>query len=303
VPEEVLDVEVDGARLATTVSLPEATRAPVVVVAHGARYGTRDAPLYEHLRAVLPPAGVAVATFDRRGEGASTGEVSGSFERRVADIARVVERVRTLDGVDASRVGLWGWSQGGWLAPIAAARDPSIAFLVLVSPSGVPPSRQMAYATARVLRSLGFEDATVRRVSALRRRLDDAFRRGVASTVIPSVDAVRDEPWFDDAHLPDPVADGGAWAEIMDLDIRPSIARLNVPVLLTHGEDDRWVPVEESLDVWRRSYRGPRLEVARLPRTGHTPTIADDPADLEERGPVSLEYERALLSFLARVAT
>jgi pimeloyl-ACP methyl ester carboxylesterase len=185
---------------------------------------------------------------------------------------------------------------------MTSVRSPqtTVRFAILVSPSAVTPARRLAYATARVMRALAYDDATVRRVSGLRRRLDEAFRRGAAPSMRASVDAVRDEPWFADAPLPDP--DDPAWGEIMDADQGDDIARLAVPVLITHGEDDRWVPIDESIELWRDRYRGPRLEIVRLARTGHVPTIADDPLDLEERGPVSVEYERALLSFLARVA-
>jgi alpha/beta superfamily hydrolase len=53
-----------------------------VVALHSASGGTRDDPLYRHLHELLPPAGVGVVTFDRRGEGESTSEPSrGRFER------------------------------------------------------------------------------------------------------------------------------------------------------------------------------------------------------------------------------
>src|SRR5438105_6409700 len=99
----------DGVVLAASLSLPERTPAPALVALHGAQPGLRDFPLFEHLHATLPPAGVAVVTFDRRGEGASTGEPSaGRFEVLAADANAVVETVAALDEIDARRVGLWG---------------------------------------------------------------------------------------------------------------------------------------------------------------------------------------------------
>jgi pimeloyl-ACP methyl ester carboxylesterase len=303
VPREDLEVGVDGATLAATLSTPsDRARAPAVVAIQGASSGTRDDPLQEHLRGLLPGAGVAVLSFDRRGEGASTGQASTSFARRAADAAAVVAALRDHRAIDPERVGLWGFSEGGWIVPMVALADRRVAFLTLISTAGVSPERQMAYATARVLRTRGFDDRTVRRVSALRRRLDDAYRRRDQRSMIEEVDAVRDEPWFDDAYLPDPaLPEDDAWADVLDLDVAAIVARLDVPVLLTYGEDDRWMPIAESLDAWRGAYRGPSLEVVRIAGTGHTPVHPEDPDDLAERGPIAAEYERALLSFVARV--
>ena len=301
-PSDDLSIDAGEATLAATLTLPEGPGPfPVLVAVHGSSGGTRRDPLHEHLHALLPDAGVAVLTYDRRGEGRSTGDAASSFEPLVEDAGAVVTAVRERVGVEASRVSLWGFSQGGWIAPLTAVRDPSVRALILVSPSGVTPGRQMAYATARVLRLRGVDDRAVRSVSALRRRLDDAYRRGEQRTLVGELDAIRSQPWFPDAYLPDPAdPEDDAWTEQVDLDVAPTAAQLRIPVLITHGEDDRWVPVAESVEIWRRAYRGPRLDVARLPGTGHSPTHPVDPDDLEERGPISAAYERAILGFVAR---
>ena len=48
-------------------------RVPAVVVFHAASCPTRDLPLYQHLTQMLPPLGIAVFVYDRRGSGKSTG--------------------------------------------------------------------------------------------------------------------------------------------------------------------------------------------------------------------------------------
>ena len=44
--------------------------------------------------------------------------------------------------IDASRIGYWGLSQGGWLAASAAQRDPKAAFAISVSAPLVTPRRR-----------------------------------------------------------------------------------------------------------------------------------------------------------------
>jgi pimeloyl-ACP methyl ester carboxylesterase len=114
------------------------------------------------------------------------------------------------------------------------------------------------------------------------------------------LDAARNEEWFQFAFVPpDASVIDGSWAEEMEFDIRPALRKLDLPVLLFFGEHDRWIPVAESADAWRMEL-GPRadLTVVSLPGTGHAATFAADPADWLEHGPVSADYERALLAWL-----
>jgi alpha-beta hydrolase superfamily lysophospholipase len=61
---EELRIEADGVTLAASYSRAGET---AIVALHGAGEATRDGPLYDHLHTLLPPAGIGVVTFDRRG--------------------------------------------------------------------------------------------------------------------------------------------------------------------------------------------------------------------------------------------
>lgn len=75
-------------------------------------------------------------------------------------------------------------------------------------------------------------------------------------------------------------------------------------MLLVYGEADRWIPIELSIKVWQTALsHGPaHLSVSRLPGCGRFPTLAADPADLDEAGPVSPAYEQLLAAWLQTVA-
>jgi pimeloyl-ACP methyl ester carboxylesterase len=159
---EELRIELDGFSLAASYSPGGPT---ALVALHGAGEGTRDSPSLRHLHELLPPHGIGVVTFDRRGEGESTGDATrGRFDLQADDALAV------LRAIDAERVGLFGYSQGGWIAPIAAARSREVAFLVLVASIGVTPSEQMMVAVERQLRLAGYGDDVVERALDLRRR-------------------------------------------------------------------------------------------------------------------------------------
>jgi uncharacterized protein len=166
-----LRVDHDGVRLAASYTPAGDT---AIVALHSAGEGTRaDCFLYGHLHEVLPPAGVGVVTFDRRGEGESTGDASrGRFQLQVKDALAL------LEAVDVERVGFWGYSQGAWIGPLAAALSDRVAFLVLIASTGLTPSVQMMYATAQQLRLNGYDETVVARALALRRAFEEWVHGG-----------------------------------------------------------------------------------------------------------------------------
>jgi pimeloyl-ACP methyl ester carboxylesterase len=259
----------------------------VIVALHGASDGTRDFFLYRHLHAVLPPAGIGVVTFDRRGQGESTGDSSrGRFDVQVEDALAVAE------AVDAACVGFWGYSQGGWVAPAAAAASDRVSFLTLVAAPGVTPAEQMMYATAEQLRRHAYDDV-VPQVLALRRAFEDWLHGQPADAdgLAAELRAASTEPWWAHAFLPATLpgdAERRLWIEEMDYDPEPVLARVRVPALLFYGGDDAWTPVATSVDAWRRAQPG--ADVVVIPHASHELTLSD--------GTLSPEYERALVQWL-----
>lgn len=283
-----LRIEHDGVALAASYSPAGDT---AMVALHGAGEGTRDGLLYDHLHRLLPPLGIGVLTFDRRGEGGSTGDASrGRFEVQVADALAV------LDAIDIERVGLWGYSQGGWIAPLAASRSDRVAFLVLVASTGVTPSEQMRYATAAQLRLAGHGEDVVSRALDLRTRFEDwvhgrGRERGEALTA--DLLAALDEDWFGALYLPPTLLDEegcALWIEEMDFDPRPSFAEVRVPTISFYGEADSWSPVLPSVEAWHEA-RGDEVAIVVIPDAEHDLTLPD--------GTISAEYERRLSAWLA----
>jgi uncharacterized protein len=265
-----------------------------VVALHGAGEGTRDSPIYAYLHELLPPAGIGVVTFDRRGEGESTGDSSrGRFEIQVDDALAVME------AIEAERVGLWGISQGGWIGPLAAAASDEVAFLVLVASTGVTPAEQMMYAVEKQLRLAGYGDDVVARALELRRRFEDwVHTRAPEPDEQLSADllAALDEDWVGQLWLPPTLLDEESlrlWVEEMDYDPRPSFAQVRVPTLLFYGEADSWTPVEPSVEAWRAA-RGDEVEIVVVPEAEHDLTLPD--------GSLAPEYTTKLVDWLKRLA-
>lgn len=257
-----------------------------LVAVHGAGVGTRDScPLYQHLHETLPAIGVGVATFDRRGEGDSQGEPTrGNFKAHAQDALAVAAALRV------ERVGLWGFSQGGWVAPLAATLSDEVAFVITVAGTGVTPAEQMIYANRRALELAGYGPDAVERVTGLREQID-AWAHDAGPP--PDLAAAADEPWFPLTYLPplrpedlsDDMRD--SWISEMDFDPVPVFAAVRVPVLAFIGERDSVSPVEPSAAAWPQD----NATVVVDPDAEHDLTLPD--------GSLAPLYEHRLVEWLS----
>ena len=96
-------------------------------MAHGLS-GTRNASLEPYAER-FAAAGFYVVLFDYRYLGDSDGEPRQliSIPRQLEDWKSAIAFARTMPGVDAERIGLWGCSLSGGHVIVAAARDKRIA--------------------------------------------------------------------------------------------------------------------------------------------------------------------------------
>lgn len=112
---------------------------PAAVWVHGSGRSTRDQAM--QFPGFLVSEGFALLVYDKRGVGDSGGSYAmpdGStfgipfLERRAEDVREAARALGAHPNIDARRVGLFGVSQAGWVAP-QAARSDDIAFTVILS--------------------------------------------------------------------------------------------------------------------------------------------------------------------------
>ncbi len=260
VSEEIVFTN-ETVQLAGTLYKPETQIAhPAVVVLHAASGGTRDFPFYQHLATQLPARGIAVLLFDRRGAGRSSGDFeTASFETLAKDGSAAVEYLRSRDDINKQQIGLYGISQGGWIAPLVIGLRSDIAFLIIVSGCGVSPAKQMDYGAAYNLHQQGFTKDTVAQAIALRNRVNAYYRGQISRDVVSSeLDSAESEPWFQQAYihpsqyLPEDVTKDKWWYEL-DYDPLAIWKQVQQPTLFLFAEDDRWVPVAESITKYKQA--------------------------------------------------
>jgi dienelactone hydrolase len=124
-----------GHTLAGTLTLPEGNEPhPAVAWVHGGGFVRRD--YFPDLQALLVGSGVAVLAYDKQGVGQSGGRYDWNLasEETIGALARDAEAaarwLAAQPELDRARVGLAGHSQGGWIVPLAAAREPAVRFAI-----------------------------------------------------------------------------------------------------------------------------------------------------------------------------
>jgi pimeloyl-ACP methyl ester carboxylesterase len=273
---------------------------PALIVYHSASGGIRAYPTYQHLADVLPAKGVAVLLFDRRGFGQS----QGNFETaNFADLASDgIAGIRYLKGrkdIDSRHIGVWGVSQGGWIAPLASVMSKDIAFVIAVSGPGVTPAEQMDYAAAYALREAGYSEQIIKEALAIRASVNAYFRgRLPADQVNQAIAKARTQPWFKLISLSDGLPldpKVTKWYQEMDFDPIPTLRKIKTPTLFFFGERDRWVPIEESISRIKEATRAiPNSEIHRIKGADHLMSTGKT----ELSGPISQEYVKLMLEWI-----
>src|SRR5690625_3236913 len=124
------------------------------------------------------------------------------------DYLQAWKALRKHERVVPDQVGFYGESEGAWIAPIAAATEPEVGFIILASAAGVTPREQAAYATTNYLHNT---NAPQRLFRAIPRAL---------GTQIP----------------------GGGF-DYADFDVSPYLNEVGQPVLMMYGTGDASMPV------------------------------------------------------------
>jgi uncharacterized protein len=233
---------------------------PAIILVHGSGPERRPGGHWTHFFARH---GIAYFYFDKRGAGASTGDLNNAgIEDLAGDVLSAVQKLISIEGIDPRQIGLIGHSNGGWVAPLAASRSRDIAFLIVKSGSGLPVHKNIVYELEMDMRATGsFSENDIAHAKALREQLNNALLTNTGwEALTAAIDKSKNERWFGYARvqwLPhvSPPLDSETNPFLRGLrrqiDFDPTTAWENVrcPVLVLLGQSDANVPSKLSAAI------------------------------------------------------
>lgn len=258
---------------------------PLVVFVHGSsRRAAIPGYREQHFFAAN---GIATFVFDKRGTGRSDGEYTQDFDTLAADVAAAVAEAQSLVGDRLERTGLIGFSQGGWVAPLAATQAP-VDFLIVVYGLAVSPAAEERAEIMLQMRRAGHDEATVEAAG----QLADAAAALAASDFAVGLETFTElkaraeaEGWLSDIgedNLTAALSQYPVWVvrllwPVFDADTPwahdpvPILEALDIPQLWVLGGEDVEAPSAETIAILSDLQRetGRDIVTAVFPTAGH----------------------------------
>ncbi|UWX60469.1 alpha/beta hydrolase [Chryseobacterium oranimense] len=243
--------ESQGITLAGSILKPEKPLAAVVIV-HGSDPVKREIEFAKR----LAKEGIAVLTYDKRGVGESGGVYVGpsvgtnnidtaNLNLLAQDADAAVKIFQTYLKDKKTPIGLLGFSQAGWIIPIAASKNPQIDFMVLFSCPTITTLEQLRFQFYTNGNNNFWENHT--EADAIEHTKNDPDKYQFAAT-----------------------------------DPKTSLNTLSIPGLWLFGEKDIQIPVKlciEQLNTFKT--QGKPFEYTLFSKLGHNTSSSNDPVTVD----------------------
>lgn len=245
--EEPVAFQSHGISLEGTLLVPDTPgQHPAVVLVHGSNSSDREK--YRREAEMFAKAGIAAFIYDKRADGFSTSRGGDrSYGVLSEDVSAAVQRLRSHTALAPESIGLWGISEGAWVASLAASQpNTHVAFLITVGAVGVQPVQQQSWQLVNRLQDQGVSSPSMIR---------SVTRHGLQLAV-----------------------SAGLFAEAT-YDPLPAFASLRQPVLAIWGEKDRVGPAMESSQNIQDAFRqggNDQYTIRFFPDAGHLLRISPD---------------------------
>ena len=284
--------EKDNIKISGTLTLPRGGGPyPAVLLITGSGAQDRNETIAGHrpflvLADHLTRNGIAVLRVDDRGIGGTDlGSLSATSENYAEDVLAGVNFLKQRKEIDPKMIGLIGHSEGGMIAPMAAARSNDVAFIVLLAGPGQRGEDVIYTQTQLIHKAQGTPPETLAHIVALSQKINaivkaetDAARieQKINEEIAAYVGTLNDvqkkqfEPAGAAIKAVIPMYKSAWYRYFITYDPRPVLKNVKVPVLALNGEHDLQVAWKENLDLIAASLKENKdVTIKSFPNLNH----------------------------------
>jgi alpha-beta hydrolase superfamily lysophospholipase len=264
--DEQVRIPAVGFTLAGTLAKPTdaTTPRPAVILTAGAGPLDRDAltagiPILGQLASALADAGFIVLRYDKRGVGQSGGRTEvaslGDFSE---DQRAAVKFLTSRKDVDDRRIAVVGFTEGGLVSLLSAAKEKRIGAVVLVSTPGITGTDLVLAQQQHALNKSNLSEAEKQARIDLQKKINEAAVSGKGLDALTP--AVRRQ------------IDNAEFQSVLAADPAKLVANVKQPILVVQGERDTEVAPTNAdrLEALAKARKQPGVvEVVKIPGVNH----------------------------------
>jgi len=261
---EFVNHKANRIQLAGTLTFPEKGKNfPAVVLISGSGPQDRDETIMEHkpflvIADHLTRRGIAVLRFDDRGTAKSGGDFQGATSADFAtDVEAAVQFLKSRKEIDTRKIGLIGHSDGGIIAPMVAAKDKSIGFIVLLAAPGYSGADILLMQANAIGKASGMTEEQLKTAGELNKRIYE-YAMSPNRDPFTKQEIIRELMLHLPQNLTEKQKENMANAQVEQLmspwmqyflkkNPEEDLKKVKCPVLALNGAKDLQVPAEKNI--------------------------------------------------------
>ena len=259
--EQDIMIDAGDHQIPATLTVPQGAEGetfPAVVMLHGNGSTRHEAGnAYDYTAPEMAKAGIATIRYDYIGNGDSTEDyIDFTYDKGIADAICCYEYLKGVEAVDIERVGIMGWSQGGRLTLLTAARNDVFKSALTWAGAFEQKDESAEYQIA--------------------------LENGYYKVVYDWREPLKQSPAYYECA--------------MGIDYHKEAANIEVPYLIIQGTDDTSVVPETALEIQKALVSSPNAPIYWVENCDHTFNVfSGDTSALEETTAATITWFLATL--------
>ena len=215
--------------------------------------------------------GFAVLRYDKRGVGQSTGDYT---QATTSDLAKDAEGafsfLKDHPRIEKAQIGLVGHSEGGILAPMVAAKQADVKFIVLLAAPGVPGNQLLKKQNEELLSRVNLpNEVKTKHLNFSHQLIDHMTNYGKDKDTLETLNQVIDQliqqNQLDNEYSPAQrqalkAQMSTAWLiHFIQTDPADYLKKVHCPILAINGTNDLQVDADTNLKAIERAVSNPQL--------------------------------------------